>query len=748
MRNKTIHIILFFVLYSSFLFAQKLELKGFVKDSLSQQALSFSTVAVSADNGTIADSNGFFSLQLSPGKYIVTASYLGHVSQQKIIVLQENMEQNFFLAPDVSVNDVIVVSVSKRAEKQSSATVSIDVVKPKLIDNTTANNLSSVLEQSPGITIISGQANIRAGSGFSYGAGSRVLTLVDDMPLLTAGSNDVKWDLLPTENVKQIEVIKGSASALYGSSALNGVVNVITDNPTEKGKTYVRFLSGIYDNPLYKKSAYWQGVNPFYSGVAFSHGKKIKSFQYTFTANGFKDQGYNQGEYKQKARSSLKLNYSPNVFKKRLNIGLSATAQYTEIGQFIIWNDDTTGILKAVNGETGILAWGQYTLDPSLTYQWSENHKSLYRGRYFIVGQAALYYQELQHQSAFDITKKTQLAFTAGLVQNHVNVNTEEYGIHQSNNYSGYVQGELNSGRLKSSVGLRYESFSQDTFATQKVPLLRAGLSYRVHKSSYFRASYGQGYRYPSMAESFIQYDLGKLRFYSNPNLKSEYGETAEIGFKQDIKFKKWKGYVDVAAYTARYYNMIQFSVDSILIAFPDVQNTVVGFRAFNVSEARINGIEASVAGEGKIGAVGVFTLLGYNYSNPVDVSYNTDTVNYKKGDEILKYRFEHTAKANLIVEYRSLSVGVFSRYNSFIRNIDPIFESSILGVEMVQGLKHFRQTHNKGDILLDVNLSHQLNKSVQLSFMVKNVFNRLYSIQPAKIEPGRSFTFQVTGIF
>ena len=65
--------------------------------------------------------------------------------------------------------------------------------------------------------MVSSQPNIRGGSGWSYGAGSRVLLLVDDIPALQADAGLAQWDDIPVENIAQIEVVKGAASALYGS---------------------------------------------------------------------------------------------------------------------------------------------------------------------------------------------------------------------------------------------------------------------------------------------------------------------------------------------------------------------------------------------------------------------------------------------------------------------------------------------------------------------------------------------------
>ena len=69
--------------------------------------------------------------------------------------------------------------------------------------------------------------------GWSFGAGTRVLVLVDDMPLISGDAGQVQWKLIATENINQVEVIKGASSALYGSSALNGVINIRTAFPSQ-----------------------------------------------------------------------------------------------------------------------------------------------------------------------------------------------------------------------------------------------------------------------------------------------------------------------------------------------------------------------------------------------------------------------------------------------------------------------------------------------------------------------------------
>mgnify|MGYP003346293950 FL=1 len=130
-----------------------------------------------------------------------------------------------------------------------------------LFRSSNQTTMETAVEQIPGVTVIDGQANIRGGSGFSYGAGSRVLVLVDDLPLLAGDAGDVKWSFLPIENIGQVEVIKGASSALFGSSALNGVINMRTVVPTDTAESSITMYSGVYDKPL-DRSMKWWGSGP------------------------------------------------------------------------------------------------------------------------------------------------------------------------------------------------------------------------------------------------------------------------------------------------------------------------------------------------------------------------------------------------------------------------------------------------------------------------------------------------------
>ena len=167
----------------------------------------------------LSDTLGQFSFATKTPK--VVARYLGYKeftlpSQGEYIIITLEEDENLM--------NTIVISESKRATKLSNTTVSLDLIRPELVENTSPTNIEESIGRISGVQVVDNQPTIRSGSGWSYGAGSRVQVLVNDIPMLSGDAGQPLWTFLPTEGIENIEVIKGASSVLYGSSALNGVI--------------------------------------------------------------------------------------------------------------------------------------------------------------------------------------------------------------------------------------------------------------------------------------------------------------------------------------------------------------------------------------------------------------------------------------------------------------------------------------------------------------------------------------------
>ena len=209
-----------------------------------------SNVILNNGDGAATDFNGAYSFNTKPGSYTITVKYIGYQTQTKNIQLSDGETKEFSLTlmPESNQLDDVVISASKYEQKLGDVPVSMAVIKPALIENKATRDAQAIVEQVPGVQINENQVSIRGGSGWSYGAGSRVLVMVDGMPMLAGDANDVKWSAIPLENISQIEILKGASSVLYGSSALNGVINIRTQYPKDKPVTKVNISNGFYNN--------------------------------------------------------------------------------------------------------------------------------------------------------------------------------------------------------------------------------------------------------------------------------------------------------------------------------------------------------------------------------------------------------------------------------------------------------------------------------------------------------------------
>jgi len=148
---------------------------------------------------------------------------------------------------------------------------------------------------------LSPNAQSLAFDGFDDRAGSRVLVLVDDLPILSGDVGDIKWDYLPVENIAQIEIIKGASSVLYGSSALNGVFHIRTGYPAAEPGTSISSYVGFYSDPRREEMVWWD-KRPVWTGLQFLHSRKAGNLDLVVGGQLFLDQGYRKDENQERIR--------------------------------------------------------------------------------------------------------------------------------------------------------------------------------------------------------------------------------------------------------------------------------------------------------------------------------------------------------------------------------------------------------------------------------------------------------------
>ena len=736
-------LICLFIIITTKTIAQQAEIIGVVRDAITHETIPAANVLIDGTtNGVITDLAGHYDLKLTDGDFTLVFSFIGYESLSKKITLKKGEAKilNVELHNSSKELSTVVVSAGKFEQKLEEVTVSMAVVKQDHIVDLNTNSMEHLMEMVSGVTVIDGQANIRGGSGFSYGAGSRVLILVDDLPMLAADANDTKWSFLPTENIEQVEVLKGAASALFGSAALNGVINFRTGWASAKPQTDVTIYSGIYDSPRRAEVRWWHKER-FISGANFCHSRKIGRLDLVVGGHYLNDEGYRMGETEKRVRGNIKTRYHFN-FLPGLTAGINANVQQAKGGLFLLWQNDSTGAYIPQGGlDTATTTISYYTttrsnVDPFITYTGShDNHKL--RGRYFKSNnknntnqqsQATMYYGEYQYQRMF----AKILTLTAGAAYLKNDVTSELYGNHKQENTSLFGQADLNYKRLNLSIGGRYEKFINDTLNSNKRSLVRYGLNYHFFKATYLRASYGQGFRNPSIAEQFIRTQVGSIVIFPNDSLKQEKGWTSEIGIRQILMDKSWIVVLDAARFWSEYTDMMEFSFG---LYPPDG----LGFKSQNIGNTRITGYDLSVSGKGDLFGLPSLFSIGYTVIKPIKKDFDpiNDPKNGSVNYNVLKYRYRKLWKIDAEVNYHHLAIGFDARYYSYMENIDYVFQTLIAGV------KHYRTTHNLGDWVYDGRVSYQVQKNVTIACIIKNCFNTEWATRPADLQEPRTYNLQ-----
>ncbi len=764
------------------------QVEGVVIDSETKEPVYGAKIIASGGQKTLTGVDGRFSLAVSdyPFELIISATtYLNDT-----LTIKEGGDYTIGLKSAVQEIKTVVVTAGRRDQDIENVAISMEIIRPELVDNKCLVDLEQAVNQSPGVFAMDGQVSIRGGSGFAYGAGSRVLLLWNGIPIISGDAGDAKFNTIPLENASQIEVIKGASSVLYGSGALNGIVSLSEREPSTKGELRAKIQAGVYDNPRRESLKWWSKSPMFYQAEAY-YGKMYKKFGYTVAVNAFTNDGYKEGETEDRGRISGSLFFRSDRFKK-LKYGLGYNVQLQKTANFIIWESDslayTPGGGADLNDPASTLTVNTGTtinIDPYVKVYDKKNNLHSLKTRYYYIDRtnltntsqstaSAIIYGDYQFQRKWGL----ETVLTAGITGIRTDVTSNLFGDHYSNNYALYTQFEKGFfDKLHITGGVRFEYYEQDNlrgdsdFSFSKdssantipvYPVFRFGTHYQLFKYTHLRASFGQGIRYPSVAERYTQTSVGALNVFPNYDLRPETGWAAEFGVKQVVRIgKNWKGLIDVAGFINQYDNMMEFTFGvyipdtlSSLSLNPEAWNYVgnfFGFQAQNAEKARIAGIEFSFNSQGKIGNIELNTLMGYTYMDPV--SLNSDSAYVAtfsdSNSTMLKYRFRHLAKADIEAKWKNISIGFSARYNSFMENIDKTFVDGIAVVdgsviEILPGLDDYRARNNKGSLVFDARIGYTFLEHYRIGFVVNNVLNNEYDTRPGDIQAPRSFVLQL----
>ena len=225
-----------FLLISTVRSQPRNSVSGKVTDAISGQPLAGASIIISdLRTGVVTDENGAFSFRnVAAGRHLFEVSYVGYASFSEYIFISPGIVKDFLLSPSVVENDEVVVTGISAATQARRNPVPVNVVKKVDLNRTVSTNLIDALSNKPGISQISTGPAVSKPviRGLGY---NRVIVLNDGTRQEGQQWGDEHGIEIDEYSVQKVEILKGPASLMYGSDAMAGVINILTNVPVQEG---------------------------------------------------------------------------------------------------------------------------------------------------------------------------------------------------------------------------------------------------------------------------------------------------------------------------------------------------------------------------------------------------------------------------------------------------------------------------------------------------------------------------------
>ncbi|MBM4165585.1 MAG: TonB-dependent receptor [Ignavibacteria bacterium] len=618
--------------------------------------------------GTTSDANGNFTLKnISVGNYSLAVSL---ISFQKEIVNNISVNENeatfvkIFLTPTSIQTSEVIVTANRSPQSLLEIPVSVSVVDAAKISQRNALSADQSLRYVSGVNVSEGQINIRGFSGYTKGVGSRVLLLVDGMPLLAGDTQEIIWEAIPVSQITKIEILKGAGSATYGSSALGGVVNIITKEISETPTTNTKLYGGMWEQPRYK-SWRWSSRERLLNGISFSRSEKLNDAVGVFY--GFsrtQDDSYKLNDYWRRWNIFSKLNYTISSNEKLI---VNFSLLHQRRGNFFYWKSLEEALVPADDQMRERVETMRMNASFSYTHIVQENLSYTFRGNFFFANWkniAALTNKDSTqtHSRSFasslelfyNYQMREQTNFTFGVEAKSNLIRANLFGERNSNGFAAFIQEEEKfSEFVRTTIGVRGDFSKVDSINGVGEINPKVGIVYTPTIGTTLRASMGSGFRAPSVAELFIEANSGAFTTKPNPKLLPEKNWSFEIGANQVLSKEML---FDVSLFECEFKNLIE----PHLVNVPNVAGLAIRFD--NVSRARVYGAEMSLQ-----------TSLFENTLQS-EISFTHVVSNDVNSNQSLKYRPRNLFYVSSTANIFGMQLGADFRSLSRVEKIDDEF--------------------------------------------------------------------------
>ncbi len=497
------------------------EINGVVRSSLNgAPVIGANIVLENTGRGTATNYQGRFIIENLPaGEYTIDVIFVGYNLPEKIrlsLGQSESRSIKVDLEEEILEGSEIVVTGTRTKRLMKDSPVSTEVIHADEIRNIGAENVGEVLEERAGIIVT--QDGVRGGLLSAQLQGledNHTLVLVDGAPIIGRIAGALDLSRISVQNIERIEIIKGAASALYGSEAVGGVINIITKNPEQKFDYTASFNMGTFSSRNIKLDASTAQKNTSMNVSIENHkadGYDLDPGTANTTADAFDNYSL-FGKVHHRLGEEVSLQASGEYFSQRQE-GFDGGSRITDTRNWYV-NLGTEWQLK----------------------DYSKFNFRLYHTTYIKdINRAGTQIDQMENLSRVEfiynrVIDNHILTFGGEATDDRLSANRVDEGKKEIYNGSFYAQDEIFYKTLEFNLGVRADYHSE--FGYNFSPKL--GVLYKPGENWRFRASYSRGFRAPDFIELYLVLDHSGLTSqpyvaYGNPGLKPETSNSINIG--------------------------------------------------------------------------------------------------------------------------------------------------------------------------------------------------------------------------
>jgi outer membrane cobalamin receptor len=585
------------------------QISGIVKDSKTGEAMPGANIYLKGTHiGSPSDISGKYNITSVPaGTWTLVCSMVGYtkIEQEVTIASGEEININFTLEEDPLVFSNIVVTATRNEALVTSIPVSTDVISTKMIEESNAKNIGEALK-TIGSSLVKSYGALGSLESVSLrgSTGAQVLVLIDGQKLNNAQDGSVDLSTIPFDAVERVEVVKGGNSAMYGSDAVGGVINIITKSMARQNKlTYsASGMYGSYNTQDYQASI-GQDINNFDYLVSYSRTQTDGDFEYT-NLEGIKkdlvngdtraDNVFVKGGYLLPDQSHISAFYK---FRNSENGSPGSIDYPNSTARSKVDNNHVSLSYEGLSAGPFAFNFNTYFIKNKYTYYNPEDYSGISESKYDTreLGASLQVFTDLEslgllsygYEFRQDKLESSQLVNGAPV---------PFIGDHTRNVNSVYFQDDWkydfdHTWKLSVVPAVRFDNYPEEGVGSQFSPKIGVAFSHDEGWRGAVRGNVGRVFRAPTYNDLYWPADSWTE---GNPDLKPEKGITYDFGFI--VQFAgpgSWN--IEMTYFASRLEDLILWASGADYIWRPE-----------NVSKANTNGFESKIAWRGLNDIVGL----------------------------------------------------------------------------------------------------------------------------------------------